>query len=238
MTSKVVVVSGANGTIGRILVKTLLSRNYIVAACVRDVNVLELEVAENLYFYECDFDQEHSIKACTAKIKKDFKIIFAIVNCTGTAFGAGALMTTAADLMKVFKINYFSIVLFTQQLVKKMIKPRSGVIINLTSTAGILDDSGTMAYGGSKAALIHTTKVMAKEFGSFNIRVNAIAPAVVESPMAELMSDSSMADLDSRASLKSKIYPDEIVDLIIYLLSDSSKNITGQIIKVDRGISA
>ncbi|MGK0372958.1 MAG: 3-oxoacyl-[acyl-carrier protein] reductase, partial [Glaciecola sp.] len=105
-------------------------------------------------------------------------------------------------------------------------------------TAGILSDKGTLAYGASKAALIHSTKVMATELGGFGIRVNAVAPAVVESRMAGLMDEESIRALNERSALQTNIYPREVVDMILYILSDSSVNITGQIFKIDRGITS
>ena len=78
---------------------------------------------------------------------------------------------------------------------------------------------------------------MASELGAFGIRVNAIAPAVVESKMAGLMDEESIKDLNNRAALSTKIYPNEVVDMILYILSDSAVNITGQVIKIDRGIT-
>lgn len=237
MDDRVVVVSGANGAIGKPLVEALIRENYIVAVCVRNSEIFPLESREKLVIFECDFADENSIQECTTKIKKNFKSIYGVVNCVGVAHGSSFLMTKPESLNHVFNINYFSIVLFTQQLVRKMLKKKEGAIINLASTAGILADAGTTAYGASKAALIHTSGVMANELGSFGIRVNAIAPAVVESPMADLMDESSLNTLESRSFLSSKIYPKDVVDLIVYMLSDSAKNITGQTIKIDRGIT-
>ena len=160
-----------------------------------------------------------------------------MVNCVGIAHGAGFMMAKMDDMKSVFDINYFSVLLFTQQLVRKMLKAKDGSIVNLASTAGILSDKGTIAYGASKAALIHSTKVMATELGTFGVRANAIAPSVIESKMSEAMDIESINSLNYRASIKSIIEPQEVVETIVFLLSEHSKNITGQVIKVDRGIT-
>ncbi|WP_152971338.1 SDR family NAD(P)-dependent oxidoreductase, partial [Rhizobium ecuadorense] len=93
------------------------------------------------------------------------------------------------DLKRIFDVNYFNQILFSQYVAKRMVRAKAGSIVNIASTAGLLSDAGTLAYGGSKAALIHATKVMATELGPFGIRVNAIAPAVVETDMAIQMDE-------------------------------------------------
>jgi len=237
MSKKVVIVTGANGDIGKPLVVALLEDGYQVAACVRDNTTTSFKQNEQLTIFSCDFSCNDSINQCIDELKKQYKNIYGLVNCVGIAHGAGFLMTKLEEMQQVFAINYFSVLFFTQQIVRKMIKKRSGCVINLASTAGILSDSGTLVYGASKAALIHSSKVMATELGVFGIRVNAVAPAVIESKMAELMDEKSINTLNTRAALSSKIYPSEVVDMLVYLLGDSSVNITGQVFKIDRGIT-
>jgi 3-oxoacyl-[acyl-carrier protein] reductase len=237
MDKQVVVVTGAAGDIGTPLTKKLIESGYHVVACVRDIATSGLEVNDDLTLYECDFSDSLLIKECVSYIKKSYKEVYAIVNCVGVAHGGSFMLTKPEEIKQIFDINYFAIIDFTQQLVRKMLRRKTGCIINITSTAGILSDKGTIAYGASKAALIHTSKVMATELGGFGIRVNAIAPAVVESKMAALMDEASLTELDYRACLNSKIYPQEIVDTIEFLLSDSARNITGQVITIDRGIT-
>jgi len=237
MHKQVVVITGAAGDIGAPLTKKLIESGYHVVACVRDISTSGLKVNDDLTLYECDFSDTLLIKECVSQIKKNYKEIYAIVNCVGVAHGGSFMLTKPVDIKQIFDINYFAIIDFTQQLVRKMLKRKTGCIINIASTAGVLSDKGTIAYGASKAALIHTSKVMAAELGGFGIRVNAIAPAVVESKMAALMDESSLIELNNRACLNSKICPGEIVDTIQFLLSDSARNITGQVITIDRGIT-
>lgn len=236
MNDKVVIVTGASGDIGRPLVQALLNQDYIVAACVRDKSSINFEKNDNLQVFECDFSDDAAIKFCVDGLKKSYKDIYGLIHCVGISHGASFLMTKPEDMHNIFLVNYFSIVSFTQQLVRKMIKKRTGCIVNIASTAGVLSDKGTLAYGASKAALIHSSKVMATELGSFGIRVNAVAPAVVESKMAQAMDEKSINDLNMKAALTSKIQPGEVVDMILYLLSNSAVNITGQVLKIDKGI--
>jgi 3-oxoacyl-[acyl-carrier protein] reductase len=139
-------------------------------------------------------------------------------------------------MKRVFDINYFNQILFSQYLVKKMVRAKSGSIINIASTAGLLADAGTLTYGGSKAALIHATKVMATELGPFGIRVNAIAPAVVETDMAALMDEKARSALDERSAIKGTVETEDVAELISFLASARSTKITGQIVRLDRGL--
>lgn len=238
MREKTIVVTGANGDIGQLVVGSLLEQGYTVAAFVRDKASSIIKEKSGLTVFSCDLSNQESIKLSLAELKKEHKSVYGLVNCVGIAHGSSFLLTKPEEVQEVFNINYFYVISFTQQIVRRMLKKKKGAVINLASTAGILSDKGTLAYGASKAALIHSTKVMATELGGFGIRVNAIAPAVVESKMATMMDEESIKTLDFRASLVSKIQPSEVADLVVYLLSESAINITGQIIKIDRGISS
>ena len=237
MSDKVVVLTGANGDIGRQITKTLLAENYVVAACVRSKQSINTENSSNLSVFECDFSSPESIQKCTSSLKTEFKNIFGIVNCVGVAHGSTLMMTKNEDFERVFQVNYFGIVQFIQALSRKLIKRRQGSIVNLASTAGILVDPGTLVYGSSKAALIHATKIIANELGNFGIRVNAIAPAVVESKMALDMDSKAIDSLNQRAAVSCAITPEHVASMVSYLLSDASVSVTGQVLRIDRGIT-
>tara|TARA_B100000123_G_C25428058_1_gene295996 strand:- start:167 stop:523 length:357 start_codon:yes stop_codon:yes gene_type:complete len=115
---------------------------------------------------------------------------------------------------------------------------KCGSIVNIASTAGIFGDEGTIAYGGSKSALIHSTKVLSSELGKFNIRVNSISPAIVETDMSSLMDQKSIERLNSRKSLDGAILPKDVSFFVEFLLSDKSITLSGQNFKIDQGMSA
>ena len=104
------------------------------------------------------------------------------------------------------------------------------------SVAGLLADAGTLAYGGSKAALIHATGVLATELGPFGIRVNAIAPAVVETDMASEMDPAARAALDARSALSGTVAASDVAELVAILVSDATAKMTGQVLRLDRGL--
>jgi 3-oxoacyl-[acyl-carrier protein] reductase len=239
-TSKTVIVTGANRGIGIQIVRHLVAEGYRVAACVRSrSDTLDEIVAtgKGLHsIFTIDMSDPTSIKD-NARILLDWSgIPVGLVNCAGLAKGSLFSMTRMEDLQAVYQVNLFGPLLLSQYVAKKMLRAKSGSIVNIASTAGLLADSGTLAYGGSKASLMHASRVMATELGAFGIRVNAIAPSVVETDMASLMDEQARAKLDSRSALSGKIYPDDVADLVSFLLSSASSAITGQVIRIDRGM--
>jgi len=233
------VVTGANRGIGRAVAERLVADGYQVAGCTRtaseDLDTLLSEDRGHLVV-PLDLSDEASISAAARKIMGWSKKIDALVNCAGIASGGLFTMTRMNDLRALYQVNTFGPLFFTQYLARAMLRLRSGAIVNIGSTAGLLADPGTLAYGGSKAALMHATRVLASELGSSGIRVNAIAPAVVETDMARQMQPEALAELDARSRLPGSILAEDVAATVAYLVSDQSSKLTGQVIRLDRGM--
>jgi 3-oxoacyl-[acyl-carrier protein] reductase len=234
---KVAVVTGANRGIGLATVERFINEGWWVCACVRsETEELNALLEGNGHIYFLDLSDEHSVTDCARNVIRNTERVDALVNCGGVAHGALFSMTKISDLENVFRINFFSQILFSQYISKKMIRNKNGTIVNLSSTSGILADSGTLAYGCSKAAFSHATRIMATELGSFNIRVNAVAPARVDTDMGQLMDAESTELLNSRSSISGDIRAGDVADLIYYLCSDGARYLSGQVIRLDRGM--
>ncbi|MEJ2744021.1 MAG: SDR family NAD(P)-dependent oxidoreductase [Gammaproteobacteria bacterium] len=174
----VVIVTGANRGIGLAIAERLSHDRYEIAACVRSRSS---ELEQLLYqsddqndrhkIFEMDLANKDSIREAVKSIFAWKRQVVALVNCAGMAQGSLFSMTRMTDLQTVFEVNYFAQIYLTQLVVKKMIRAKSGSIVNIASTAGILADAGTLSYGCSKAALIHASKIMATELGVYGIRV-------------------------------------------------------------------
>jgi len=234
-----IVVTGASGDIGLAIVERLIADGFHVAACCRDraSRIREaLSDPSQVTIYQLDLRNADSIKSCASDIIKDSEHITGLVNSAGLAQGSLASMTKISDMRDVFEVNLFGPLQFTQFIVKKMMRQKSGTIVNITSTAGILADSGTLAYGGSKAALAHASRVMATEFGPLGIRVNAVAPSAVASSMADLMDDAARDQLSSREALAGQTTPSDVAGVVAYLVSESAAAISGQVIRIDRAM--
>ena len=237
--SQTIVVTGASGDIGLAVVERLIADGFHVAACCRSkANRIRAAFADlsQITIHELDLRDADSIKSCASAIIKESELIKGLVNSAGVAQGSLASMTRVSDMRDVFEVNLFGPLQFTQYITKKMTRQKSGAIVNITSTAGILGDSGTLAYGGSKAALAHATRVMATEFGPLGIRVNAVAPSAVASAMAGQMDEPARAKLSEREALAGETLPSDVANMVAYLLSDSASAVSGQVIRVDRAM--
>lgn len=237
--SQTIVVTGASGDIGLAIVERLVADGFHIAACCRskaDRIGVAFTDASQVTVHELDLRDAESIKACALAIIKESQYIAGLVNSAGLAQGSLAAMTRISEMRDAFEVNLFGPLQFTQYIAKKMTRQKSGAIVNITSTAGILADSGTLAYGGSKAALAHASRVMATEFGPLGIRVNAVAPSAVASSMADQMDEVARARLSDREALAGETLPSDVANMVAYLLSDSASAVSGQVIRVDRAM--
>ena len=146
-------------------------------------------------------------------------------------------MTSIKKLKEVFEINFFSQTIFTQYILKSMIKNKNGNIIYISSTSGIDGNEGRSAYSSAKAAMIAQAKALSKEVGVHNIRVNAIAPGLTDTDMMKQNTkEQIIKEVTSRTSFKRVGRPEEIANAVLMLSSELSSFITGQVIRVDGGM--
>lgn len=245
LNGKVAVVTGANRGIGRSITETFAENRCDIFACMREVTLETKKWLKNLENkfnivitpIELDLSDEDSIKNSIKQIFSTSKRIDILVNNAGIASGGLFQMTPISELRKVFEINLFSQILFTQGIAKIMIRNKSGSIINLSSSAAFIADPGTLSYGTSKSALIRATESMAMELGALNIRVNAIAPGVTKTDMFDQMSKDARDKLINSSSLKRPAEPKDIANVALFLASELSSFVTGQVIRADGGIT-
>jgi 3-oxoacyl-[acyl-carrier protein] reductase len=160
-----------------------------------------------------------------------------LVNNAGVIFTALFQMTSVAKMKEVFEINYFSQMLLTQSITKIMTRQKCGRIVNISSSAAIEGNEGRTAYASSKAAMIASTKVMAKELAIYNISVNAIAPGLTETDMMQGSTPKEALEYTlQRISMKRVGKPEEIANVALFLSSELSTYMTGQVLRVDGGM--
>ncbi|MCM1185088.1 MAG: SDR family oxidoreductase [Lachnoclostridium sp.] len=189
---------------------------------------------EPLFF---DFMDDDGMHLAFDSIKKSGIPVDILVNVAGAVFNANYLMTQKNKLEELFNINYFSQVQWTQYIIKLMRKQKKGSIVNVTSSGAIDGNAGRTAYNASKAAIISTTKTMARELGIYGIRVNAIAPGLTDTDMArDYTPEEIMTREIESSSLKRIGKPEEIANVIAFLASDLSSYVTGQTWRVDGGM--
>ncbi len=243
LTEKNVIITGARRGIGRVILELFAENGANIWACCRtEDEEFESELREiadkngvwitPVYF---DLSDEDSVKSGIQQIIKEKKPIDVLVNNAGIAFGGLFTMTSLSKLREVFQINYFAQVQIMQLILRVMMKQKSGSIINMASIGGIETTPGYLAYGSSKAALIYATKTASHEVGQYGIRVNAIAPGMTETDMGSYKSQEEIDRILERSSLHRKADPKEIAECALFLASDKSSFITGQVLIADGG---
>ncbi|MCF0230374.1 MAG: SDR family oxidoreductase [Parasporobacterium sp.] len=144
---------------------------------------------------------------------------------------------TAMDKMKhVFEVNFFGLTLLTQYVSRLMTRQNSGSIISISSVAGIDGRPAQYEYASSKAAIIGGVRQLARELAPYNIRVNAIAPGIVATDMGDLIDEKLKEMVVSNVMMNRVAKPEEISNAIMFLASDLSSYVTGQVLRVDGGM--
>ncbi len=244
--NKIAVITGCNRGIGKKILEIFSLNGANIFACVRTADDKFKKYCEDLgkkknikiIPIRLDLEDEESIKKAVTEITNQADKIDILINNAASIQTALFQMTTQKDLKKIFQVNVFSQVLFTQHILKLMTRnKKGGSIVFVSSTAGLDGNQGRNAYASSKAALISQSKVLSKELGSKNIRVNSIAPGITETEMLKKnTSENLIKQIEENLSLKRIASPEEIANAILFLSSDLSSYITGQVIRVDGGM--
>ena len=181
-----------------------------------------------------------SFESCDELIKNvlaDFGRVDVLVNNAGIAKDNLLLRMTESDWDAVINVNLKSIFNMTKAVQRTMLKQRSGSIINMSSVVGVNGNAGQSNYSASKAGLIGFTKSIAQELGSRNIRCNAIAPGYIETEMTKKLPDDVREQWVNTIPLKRAGQPEDVADVSLFLASDLSSYVSGQVIKVCGGMS-
>lgn len=241
---KLALITGCNRGIGKEIMSLFASQGASIIACARketpeflmitqSLSKLHNVKIQSLFF---DMSEEDSIKTAMKFIYSQKLKIDILVNNAGVATGGLLQMTSISKIKEIFQTNFFSHVLITQYVAKIMSKEKKGSIVNLGSVAGLDNFAGYTAYGSSKAAMMQFTKTISKELAVDNIRVNAIAPGLIDTGMAVQMENKAMNEMISKSAFNRLGRPDEIAQLALFLASDKSSFINGQIIRIDGGM--
>lgn len=187
--------------------------------------------------YKSDAGDYKAAEQLANDVVKDFGTIDICVNNAGISKDNLLLRLTPEQWDEVMQANLKSIYNLTKQVIRPMMKARSGSIINLSSIVGVKGNGGQSAYAASKAGIIGFTKSIAQEIGSRNIRCNAIAPGFVETDMTHYLKDGGAEKWFEKIPLGRFGKPEEIADTALFLACDMSKYITGQVLSVCGGMS-
>ena len=171
------------------------------------------------------------------QVIKDFGTVDICVNNAGISKDNLLLRMTAEQWDEVMQVNLKGVFNMTKQVIKPMMKAKTGSIINMSSIIGIMGNAGQSSYAASKAGIIGFTKSVAKELGSRNIRCNAIAPGFVETDMTSYLKEGESAE-KYKASIPLGRFGtgEDIANVCLFLASDLSAYVTGQVITTDGGL--
>lgn len=241
---KTAVVTGCNRGIGKAILERMTANGADVFAVVRRENPEFTEYCDSLaktcgvdiQTVYADFANEDEVTAAAKSILKTKRQIDVLVNNIGIAFPQRMLGMTPMSAVKVsFQVNVFSGLLFTQLISKSMMRAKKGSIVFLSSSAAF-DGGANIEYSAGKAAILGAARRLAVELGPFGIRVNAIAPGLTETDMGAITSEEVKTAAMDRNIMKRMGQPEEIADAAVFLASELSRFMTGQVLRVDGGL--
>lgn len=170
------------------------------------------------------------------EVTKDFSSIDILVNNAGITKDNLLMRMSEEDFDKVIEVNLKSIFNMTKAVQRTMLKQRKGSIVNMSSVVGVKGNAGQANYAASKAGMIGFSKSVALELGSRNIRCNVIAPGFIETEMTDKLDEKTVEGWRKAIPLKRGGSPEDIANACVFLGSDLSAYITGQVINVDGGM--
>ena len=241
---KTAVITGCTRGIGRAILEKFAENKCEIFAIVRNdseefrkmASKLESEHSIEIHTVVADFSDESQIKEAAKTVLSYKKPVDILINNVGTDYTQTSfLMSKMENIHKTFQVNYFSHIYLTQLMSKNMMKNKGGSIVFISSAAAF-DGGANVQYSSSKAALVGGCKRLALELANFNIRVNCIAPGLTDTELTKDLSDEDLEKALSMTMLKRKGMPEEIADSVLFLASDMSTFVTGQVIHVDGGI--
>ena len=241
--SKTAIVTGSGRGIGAAIAKRLAKDGFDIV-----VNELSAEAGEQTAeecralgvkasVYACDVSDYAQCEEMVKKVKEEFGAIDVLVNNAGITRDGLLLRMSEETYDDVIRINQKSVFNMTKLVGAVMLRQKSGSVVNLASVAGLYGNPGQMNYSASKGAVIAMTKTSAKELGSRGIRVNAVAPGFISTPMTDKLTDEQKNAVLAQIAMKRYGTADEVANVVAFLCGEQSSYVTGQIIEISGGLS-
>ena len=235
--SKIVLVTGASRGIGLEAAKHFSKEGYKVIGSSRgDFNLGKLIGDESAISVKLDLMSNESIKNLFADLKSEDLLPSVLVNNAGITKDQLFLRMKDEDWNDVIETNLNGLFRVTKAFIKPMVKNKFGRIINISSVAGLMGNSGQVNYSSSKSAMVGFSRSLAKELGSRNITSNVVAPGFIETDMTTFLNDDEKVEVSKNIPMKRFGTVQDVAKCIVFLASDEANYITGQTISVDGGL--
>lgn len=240
---KTAIITGASKGIGKGIAEVFAKNGANVAftylSSVEKGEALEKELSAygtQVKGYRSDASEMDAAEELIANVVKDFGQIDIVVNNAGITKDNLLMRMTEEDFDRVIKVNLNSVFNMTKAVQRTFLKQRSGSIINISSVVGVKGNAGQANYAASKAGIIGFSKSIAAELGSRNIRCNVIAPGFIETEMTAVLDENTVQGWRDAIPLKRGGSPEDVANACLFLGSDLSGYITGQVLPVDGGM--
>jgi 3-oxoacyl-[acyl-carrier protein] reductase len=241
--NKVALITGGSRGIGKGIVEVFAAQGAHVAftynSSAEAANAMADELSQNgviVKAYQSDAAQFDQAESLVAQVLADFESIDILINNAGITKDNLLMRISEEDFDRVIEVNLKSVFNMTKAVQRTMLKQRHGSIINMSSIVGVQGNAGQTNYAASKAGIIGFSKSVALELGSRNIRCNVIAPGFIETEMTQKLDEATVQSWRDGIPLKRGGTPQDIANTCLYLASELSSYVTGQVIHVDGGM--
>ena len=240
---KNILITGGSRGIGKSIVEVLFNSGANVGFTFSSSQSAANEIAKNLnsssqkcIAYKSDASKLDQCENLVESFLNDFETIDVLINNAGITKDNLLMRMGEDDFDKVMEVNLKSVFNMTKACQRVFLKNRKGSIINMSSVVGVKGNAGQSNYAASKAGIIGFSKSIAQELGSRSIRCNVIAPGFIKTEMTDNLSDSIIESWTENIPLKRPGESNDVANLCLFLASDLSSYITGQVINVDGGL--
>jgi 3-oxoacyl-[acyl-carrier protein] reductase len=238
------IVTGGSRGIGQAVAVQLAADGYDVAFCYRtggeaaqETERLVREQGAACYHAACDVADGSAVEAFVKAVRAELGPVHALVNSAGIVRDSPLVLMTPEAWMSVIDTNLTGTFNFCRPVVFGMLKQGAGVVVNISSVAGVYGNAAQTNYAASKAGIHGLSKSLAKEVARSGIRVNVVAPGFIETDMTAGLSDKVRAEAMKIVPLRRFGTAQQVADLVSFLVSERGGYITGQVIQVDGGIT-